>query len=88
MDDEKIEPVDINKNKENDCKCNRKDLKLAMRYLVLLFFMYLAYTIVSPVWIRDVKNTDPMTINVIVGAVFGALTLIIKEHFTTKVSDN
>ena len=66
----------------------RLNLKLFARYVVLVFFMYLAWTIVSPEWIKNVKGVDPMTMNVIVTAVFGALTLVLKEHMSTKINDD
>jgi len=69
------------------CDCKKPNIKLGARYIVLAFFMYLAWLIVSPTWINDVKGIDPMTLNVIVGAVFGALTLILKSHFETKVEE-
>ena len=72
--------------KEN--KMTKPNLKLFARYVVLIFFMYLAWTIVSPDWIKNVKGVDPMTMNVIVTAVFGALTLVLKSHFETKISDD
>jgi multisubunit Na+/H+ antiporter MnhF subunit len=67
--------------------CKKANVKLGARYVVLAFFMYLAWLIVSPEWINNVKGIDAMTLNVIVGAVFGALTLILKSHFETKVED-
>ena len=59
------------------------EIKMAARYIVLAFFMYLAYNITRPEWIMGVKEIDPMTLNVIFGSVFGALTWIMKSHFET-----
>ena len=70
---------------EDKKDCKKENIKLGARYVVLMFFMYLSWLIVSPEWIKNVKGLDPMTINVIVGAVFGALTLVIKSHFETKI---
>lgn len=62
-------------------------VKMGARYIVLLFFMFLAHMITQPEWIVQVKEVDPMTLNVIYASVFGALTLIIKSHFETKPAD-
>lgn len=64
----------------------KPNLKLFARYVILAFFMYLAWTIVSPAWIKNVKGMNPMTMNVIITAVFGALTLVLKEHMNTQIS--
>jgi len=64
-----------------------KNIKLTVRYAVLAFIMYLAYTVTSVTYIVAMKDVDPMTLNVVVGAIFGALTLVLKSHFETKVSD-
>ena len=64
---------------------NKADIKLIARYVVLGFIMYLAYTVSSAEFITQVKDVDPMTLNVIVGAVFAALTLSIKSHFTESI---
>lgn len=67
---------------------NKKDLKLSIRYITLLFFMVLAYDITRPEWLNKVKDLDPMTISVIFGSVFGALTMVLKSHFETKIGDD
>ena len=59
------------------------EIKMGARYLVLVFFGYLAYDITRPEWIMAIKEIDPMTLNVIFGSVFGALTWIMKTHFET-----
>ena len=64
-----------------------KNIKLGARYVVLAFIMYLAYTVTSVTYIVAMKDVDPMNLNVVVGAIFGALTLVLKSHFETKVSD-
>jgi len=67
---------------------HRADIKLLIRYIILAFFMYLAWMVVSPAWIINLKGADHMTINVIIGAVYGALTLVLKEHMNTKICDD
>jgi len=64
-----------------------KNIKLAARYITLAFFMVLAYDMTRPEWLMAVGTLDPTTLSVIFGSVFGALTLVIKSHFETKVED-
>lgn len=63
-------------------------IKLGARYVVLGFIMYLAYVVTSADYLNSTHTIDPMTLNVIVGSIFGALTLVIKAHFETKVSED
>lgn len=63
-----------------------KYIKLAARYLVLVFVLYLAYRVTSPEWLNAVKIAST-NLNVVIGAIFGALTLVINGHFVTKVEE-
>jgi len=60
-----------------------KKIKLAMRYILIAFMMYLSWMILQPSWLNSVKVADS-TFNVIVGATLGVLGWIVKEHFATK----
>lgn len=62
---------------------NNEKIKLIARYVIVAFICYLAYTVTSLEYIEAVKNE--MNLNVIVGAIFSALTLVLKFHFDTKV---
>ena len=64
----------------------RSDIKLGARYVVLAFIMYLAYVVTSAEYLLQVKDIDPMILNVAIGAIFGALTLVLKSHFETTPS--
>lgn len=64
-------------------------MKLLIRYIMIVFVMFLAYTVTSAEYLNIIKSSvEPMTLNVIVGAVFGALTLILKSHFESKIDPN
>jgi hypothetical protein len=65
-----------------------KYFKLFTRIVIISFVMGLAYMVTTPSYLAEVQNLKEWTVNLIVGAVFGALTLIIKFHFETKPSDN
>jgi len=62
-------------------------IRLTSRYLIIVFILYMAHTVTSSQYFASVKDLDPMTMNVIVGAVFGALTLVLKSHFETKINN-
>ena len=63
----------------------KETVKLGSRYIVLTFFMYLAYTIVQPVYANSIKDIGEIATSAIYTSVFGALTFILKSHFETKV---
>ena len=62
-------------------------IKLTARYVVLGFFMYLAYTMVQPGYANAIAKVGEIATSAMYGSVFGALTLIIKSHFETKVGE-
>lgn len=62
-----------------------KTIKLGTRYIIITFVCYLAYLVTSAEYLAKVSQLPEWTLNTIVGAVFGALTLIIKFHFQLKV---
>ena len=64
---------------------DKSDIKLAVRYIVLGFFMYLAYKMTSSEYANSIKDVGEVAVSAIYGSVFGALTFIIKGHFETKV---
>lgn len=62
-----------------------KNIKLATRYLLIIFVMFLCYKVTSADYILELKDIDSTLLSVVTGAVFGGLTLIVKYHFETKV---
>ena len=61
-------------------------LKLIARYIVIGFIMYLAYRVTSVEWLNTVR-IDTTNLNIIIGAIFGGLTLVLQGHFITKIKD-
>ena len=59
-----------------------------MRYIVLWFFMYLAYDITRSGYANSIKDVGEIAVGTIYGSVFGALTLVLKGHFETKVESD
>ena len=64
-----------------------KNVKLVIRYLILSFVMYLAYTVTSIEYINALDDGKDGVLQVVIGAVFGALTMILNFHFSTKVEE-
>ena len=62
-----------------------KKIKIYARYVLLLFFMLLAYTIIQPEYVVKIKDVGEIATASIYTSVFGALTFILKSHFETKV---
>ena len=61
-------------------------LKITARYIIIAFVLYLSYKVTSLHYINSYRN-EGYALNTIVVSVLGALTLIIKHHFTTKVDN-
>ena len=66
----------------------RSDIKLLVRYIVLGYFMYLAYRLIQPEYANNIKDIGEIATSAIYGSVFGALTFVIKSHFDTRVSED
>ena len=60
------------------------ELKLLSRYVVLGFIMYLAYMVTSIDYVNAFEGKDT-TLQIVVGAIFGAMTLVLNAHFANKV---
>jgi len=65
-----------------------KNIKLGTRYVLIVFVMFLCYKVTSADYILKLKDIDSTLLSVVTGAVFGALTLIVKNHFETKVDND
>ena len=65
----------------------RSDIKLAVRYIVLIFFMYLAWYTTSPGYLKEIKEMPEFVLMTINGSIFGALTFVLKSHFETKIGE-
>ena len=65
----------------------KDNVKLGARYVVLVFFMYLAWYTTSPDYLKEIKDMPQFVLMTINGSIFGALTLVINSHFKTKIGD-
>jgi len=62
-----------------------KNIKLALRYVIIAFVMFIVYKVIQPSYIKEVA--DQQLLQVVVVAVFGALTLILKFMFEQGVDE-
>jgi hypothetical protein len=63
---------------------DKEKVKLTARYVIIAFIGYMAYQVTSADFINSL-TTNCDVASVAIGAVFGALTLVLKFHFDTKV---
>jgi len=66
----------------------KDNIKLGARYVVLVFFMYLAWYTTSPTYLESIKDMPQFVLMTINASVFGALTLVVKSHFSTKIGED
>lgn len=62
---------------------NKKDIKVVTRYLIVVFFLYLAWDITRPGYINNIKELSEIAASAIYGSVFGVLGWVVKSNWTT-----
>jgi len=68
----------------------RESVKLAFRYILIIYLLYMTQVTLDIKFITDVVNVEQgdTILQFLYGFIFGALTLVLKFHFETKVADN
>ena len=61
-------------------------VKLSARYVVIGFVMYLAWFVVQPGYAEQLKNVGEVAVATIYASIFGALTIVIKGNFDSKIN--
>ena len=64
----------------------RNDIKVAGRYCVIAFFMYLSWFILQPPFIKDIKGLGDIGIGAIYTSVLGSIAYIIKSNWSTNAA--
>jgi len=64
----------------------RSDIKVGARYLVIAFFMYLAWFILQPNFIKEIKGLGDIGIGAIYTSILGSIAYIIKSHWSTNAT--
>jgi len=65
---------------------NKANVKLGVRYGVLGFLLYLAYTVISPTYLLELKDIDSMILNVAIASVYAGLTLVLKATYDAPIN--
>jgi len=61
----------------------RQDIKTAVRYAVIFFFLYLAWNITRPEYVQQVKELGDVAASAVYGSVFGVLGWVVKSNWST-----
>jgi len=62
---------------------SKKDIKIAVRYIVIFYFLYLSWNMTRPEYMDNLKDYSEILLSVIYGSVFGTLGWIVKSNWTT-----
>ena len=62
----------------------KQDIKLVVRYLIIFFFIYLAWNITRPSYLQEIKNIGEIAIGAIYTSIFGVLGWVVKSNWGTK----
>ena len=63
----------------------KENIKLVARYVMMVFVMYLAWSIVQPEYLSKVKDLGEIAAAAVYGSVYGALTMLWKYHTGTTI---
>jgi len=62
----------------------RHDIKVFVRYIIIAFFMYLAWDITRPEYLVNVKDLGDVASSAIYASVFGVLGWVVKSNWGTS----
>ena len=65
----------------------KADIKVGLRYLIIAFFIWLAYDITRPSYIQQIKGLGEVGVSAVYASVFGSLSWIIKSNWGTSPTD-
>ena len=65
----------------------KANIKLAVRYVILTVLMLMAWTVITPEYLLELKNIDSMILNVVIVSVFGLCGWVVKANWDTKISE-
>lgn len=63
------------------------DIKVIVRYLVIVYFMYLAWVMTRPEYLQQIKDVGEIAIGAIYTSVFGVLGWVVKSNWSTNPND-
>jgi hypothetical protein len=62
---------------------SRADIKVGARYIIIMFFIYLAWDITRPDYVNQIKSIGEVAIASVYTSVFGVLGWVVKSNWTT-----
>jgi hypothetical protein len=62
---------------------NKTDIKIVVRYIIIFFFMYLAWNITRPEYVQQIKDIGEVAIASVYTSVFGVLGWVVKSNWST-----
>jgi len=66
---------------------NRSDIKIAVRYTIIVFFIYLAWNMTRPEYLQQIKEVGEVAVGAIYTSVFGVLGWVVKSNWSTAPSE-
>lgn len=66
---------------------HKQDIKVAVRYLIIVYFMYLAWNITRPEYLQQIKDVGEIAIGAIYTSIFGVLGWVVKSNWSTTPSE-
>lgn len=63
------------------------NIKIIARYIVVVFFLWLAWDITRPEYLQEVKNLGEIASSSVYASVFGVLGWVVKSNWSTKPNE-
>jgi len=64
------------------------DIKVGVRYLIIVYFMYLAWVMTRPEYLQQIKDVGEIAVGAIYTSVFGVLGWVVKSNWSTTPSED
>lgn len=65
---------------------NKQYIKVSVRYVIIFFFMYLAWNITRPDYLQQIKDLGEVAASSVYASVFGVLGWVVKSNWSTTPS--
>ena len=65
----------------------RSDIKVVARYIIISFFMYLAWNVTRPDYLQQIKDVGEIAVGAIYTSIFGVLGWVVKSNWSTAPSE-
>ena len=62
---------------------DRSDIKIIVRYTIIVFFIYLAWNMTRPEYLKQIKDVGEIAVGAIYTSVFGVLGWVVKSNWST-----